>query len=162
MYTGPVVPVEHGEVAVPGTPESEPGKAAVLNRSIPLPEVMYNELVFSQVEQEAMRMGLTVVTNKCRVDDASLTKNVSVYAKSRPEVVIFDWDTLVTYVVQGVTTELESEEKDMIIQGGMTENKLLIKTNLGQLLAGMEKVAGDIASIQNSILNFLRSPGNSS
>lgn len=59
----------------------------------------------------------------------------------------FDRDTLVAYVVQGVTTELESEEQDVIIQSAMTGNKFFVKTNLGQLLAGMEKVAGDIASM---------------
>lgn len=71
ILSGLVVPVEHGEVAVPETPKSEPGKAAVLNRSIRLSEVMYNELLFSQVKQEATHMGLTVATNKSRVDDAS-------------------------------------------------------------------------------------------
>ena len=37
------------------------------------------------------------------------------------------------------------EEPDVTLKGGMTEHKLKVKDTLGQLLGGMEKIAGDVA-----------------
>ena len=116
-----------------------------------VPEVMYNELFFSQVKEEATKMGYTVV-NKCNISDSDLAivSKPSRYSLSKPDLVIYHSEELVAYVIHApVDEELNeelNEEPDVTLSAGMTENKLDIESQkLGQLLAGMEKVAGDIA-----------------
>ena len=113
-----------------------------------VPEVMYNELFFSQVKEEATKMGYTVVTNKCNISDSDLAivSKPSRYSLSKPDLVIYHSEELVAYVIHAPVDEEPNEEPDVTLSAGMTENKLDIESQkLGQLLARMEKVAGDIA-----------------
>ena len=122
-----------------------------------VPEVMYNELFFSQVKEEATKMGYTVVTNKCNISDSDLAivSTPSRYSLSKPDLVIYHSEELVGYVIHAPVDEEPNEElneePDVTLSAGVTENKLDIESQkLGQLLAGMEKVAGDIAFLHLS------------
>ena len=118
--------------------QPEPTTSVVPLLPIELPEIMYNEPFFSQIEKVATDMGLTVV-NKKNIDTSIISK-ASQYMNFRPDLVVYHSDNLVAYVVHTVDTE-----PDVTLMGGMTENKLLKREALGQLLGGMEKVAGDLA-----------------
>ena len=85
-------------------------------------------------------MGFTVVNNKKNIDTSIISK-ASQYMNSRPDLVVYHSDNLVAYVVHTA-----DPEPDVTLVGGMTENKLdKGRDALGQLMAGMEKVAGDLA-----------------
>ena len=122
-----------------------------------VPEVMYNELLFSQIKEEATKMGYTVVTKKSNVSDSNLAmvSKPSRYSHSKPDLVIYHSEELVAYMIHAPVDEEPNEElneePDVTLSAGVTENKLDIESQkFGQLLAGMEKVAGDIAILHLS------------
>ena len=133
--------VHTGEVSVPAPVEPIPAPPSLCN----IPEVMYNELFFSQVKEAATDMGFTVTTNKSNF--SGFISRASRYSSSKPDLVIYHGKELLAYVVHAPGKEPDSEEEpDVTLSAGMIENKLdEQQQHLGQLLAGMEKVAGDIA-----------------
>lgn len=114
-----------------------------------IPEEMYNEMLFSQIEKYAVNNGLAVVSNQSSVDgDVS---HCSQFFRSRPDLIIYHPESdnqkaayLLSTANEEQYMELD-EEPDMTLKGGMTEHKLKVKDALGQLLGGMEKVSGDVA-----------------
>ena len=110
-----------------------------------IPEEMYNEMLFSQIEKYAVNNGLAVVSNQSSVDgDVS---HYSQFFRSRPDLIIYNSksdDQKAAYLLSTANEE-QDMESDVTLKAGMTEHKLKVKDALGQLLGGMEKVAGDVA-----------------
>ena len=120
-----------------------------------IPEEMYNEMFFSQVETYAMENGFAVASNKSNVDGTVLQCS-QFFRSTRPDLIIYHQesdDQLAAYLLctsnEQQDTQSDEElamgESPVTLNAGVTEHKLKVKDNLGQLLAGMEKVAGDIA-----------------
>lgn len=100
-------------------------------------------------------MGYTVITNKSNISDLVIVSKPSRYSLSKPSRVIYHSEELVASVVHAPVDEESDkeldEEPDVTLSAGVTENKLDVKyQKLGQLLVGMEKVAGDIAFLHLS------------
>ena len=137
--------VHTGEVSVPAPvqPIPWPAPAPLCN----IPEAMYNELFFSQVKKAATDMGFTITTNKSNF--SGFISRVSRYSSSKPDLIIYHSKELhvLACVVHAPGIEPDSEEEpDVMLSASMIEKKLdEQQQHLGQLLAGMEKVAGDIA-----------------
>ena len=115
-----------------------------------IPETMLNEMVKCQVQKEAESMGFVVASNTSTIDNALIQG--SQYFNSRPDLTIYHSGKSVAYVIQGTQTDEETGEemdeephKVTITAGGVTEQKLKVKDDLGQLLRGMDKVAGHAA-----------------
>ena len=129
-------------------------KAQAVKKMLPaaskVPENMFSELILHQVKEVAERMGFIVASNTSVVGKDK-TKPFSQYYKSRPDFVVYHPKQTVAWVIQP-TVQADKEEMDVeqdnahaTISAGVAEFKLKVGDNLGQLLAGMEKVAGDVA-----------------
>ena len=127
------------------------------NSKIPplhLGEYAINQLICEQIADTAKSKGYIVRTNKS-VFNVSCTNKVSKYF-SRPDLVIYHPNRLRASIITAPCEEEPEEsshpsdeiEPNVTIRGGTTEHKQDIsgtKDIMGQLLAGMEKVAGEIA-----------------
>jgi hypothetical protein len=96
----------------------------------------------------ADRLGYIVTTNKS-LHPVFGNSNASKYWNSRPDLVIYKNDhAYVVITVEPASDETTTDETTTttILRGGVTENITDIPgTVLGQLLTGMDKVAGDLA-----------------
>ena len=122
---------------------------AIPQLPIPVPESMLNELIRCQVEPIAKDMGFSVTFNSGRLDDQAATQ-YSRYFNSRPDLTIYHPKKSVAYMVQHTQPVEEMEEEvdkeQVTLRGGMAENNSNVKSDdIGQLLAGMDKVAGHLA-----------------
>ena len=117
---------------------------------IRLDEISMNVLLCKAISDEAEKMGFTVATNT----SGSQKSKYSKYYKSRPDLTMYKNNCGYVVIDTGASEESEtptaaseeSETPTASISGGITENKLNKKGDVvGQLLAGMEKVAGDLA-----------------
>ena len=111
---------------------------------ISMDESAYNRILFQQIGAKANEMGFEVSMNTDLVP--GLTNSLaSKYYKSRPDIVMYMKDLV--YVVMSTSNETSEESTDeTTLEGAVTENKKSVGGDIrGQLLAGMEKVAGDLA-----------------
>ena len=103
-------------------------------------ELTNNQLLCVALGAKAEEMGYTVTTNTSSIPGICNSHSTK-YFNSRPDLAMYKGDRM--YIVMGKPSE-ESTQK-----GGMTENKNKIEKNKndveGQLLVGMEKMAGDLA-----------------
>ena len=102
-----------------------------------LKELTLNELVKNQISQVAGALGYVVETNKSKLFQhlGSTSHNTSIYSTSRPDLFLYHHKINQAYIVS---------DKETIL-AATTENKNDDATPLPQLLANMEKVAGDVA-----------------
>ena len=119
--------------------------------AIHLPEIANSQLMWSAISKKGAELGYIVTTNKSKIaiDDSGSTFNpqASKYFSSKPDLVLYNPKKLRVFVV--VTTDDEEDGiQNTVLNGVVTENKLEDNSNaVGQLLAGMEKVTGDLACI---------------
>ena len=118
-----------------------------------LPEVATNHVMWSRLYLTAVGMGYDVIENKssiAKVDDCHYNPQASKYYLSRPDIVLYKPKKLCAYInIVNVDDEIQSRQT--ILRGAVSENKLKLSDDssktMGQLLAEMEKVAGDSASM---------------
>ena len=117
-----------------------------------IPEDMYNEMFFSQVETYAVRNGLATIIASNKSSVGRKVSRFSQFFHSRPDLIIYHPESdseVAAYIILCTPPNMESDEEPgeslMTFKDGMTENKLDLKDAVGQLLAGMEKVAADLA-----------------
>ena len=123
--------------------------SSVLNDSasplcLELDENTYNQIIYQQFAPAAKERGYTIETNKVGTQHVS---NVSKYSSSRSDLVTYCPTALQGCVVfQPETISISEEPKEVTLRGSLTENKKDgSRDPMGQLLGGMEKLAGDIA-----------------
>ena len=113
---------------------------------VTVPENMCNRMVQYEVTRVAKGMGFTVKSNTS-VGDTE-TQPFSQYYRSRPDLIIYDKEVPAAVVVHTTVQTEEMDEQDhphVTISAGVAECKLRVGNNVGQLLAGMDKAAGDVA-----------------
>lgn len=104
-------------------------------------EVALNEQLKDEIQELAEKNGYIVTTDKAGELSGF---NASRYQRSRPDIIIYHPTHCHAFLVTGDCDE-DSEEEVSIV-AAVTENKLdSCDSAFPQLLAGMEKVAGDIA-----------------
>ena len=114
------------------------------------PEDAMNIIIKESVATICKEMGYRVYSDQSTIT-AYGNPNASQYYSSRPDLVLYNPNKLFGVCVGHVMTEEAeteegSEQNEQTLRGGMTENNKKIERDfLGQLLGGMEKVAGDIA-----------------
>ena len=102
-----------------------------------------NKLVCEEVSRRAEEMGYIVMTNKSSIA-GSYNSQASRYYKSRPDLVMYKKNC--GYIVMETGEEPTATTTTTCLSDGITENKNTLQVDaVGQLLAGMEKVAGDLA-----------------
>ena len=98
-------------------------------------------------------MGYTVTTNKSSIAGLD-NSQASKYFRSRPDLVMYKENRVYIVMENEPASDETSEESTdktttittTTLQGAMTENKKTIQGDVvGQILAGMEKVAWDLA-----------------
>ena len=114
------------------------------------PEDALNVAIKESVAAICKENGYRVFSDQSTIS-AYGNPNASQYYLSRPDLVLYNPKKLSSVcvghtVTEEKETEEESEQNEQALRGGMTENKKKVeRDHLGQLLGGMEKVAGDIA-----------------
>lgn len=114
--------------------------------NVDFPEVAFNAALFDQINKVAQMKGYQVFANKSNTTNTVSCKPfpVSTYFNSRPDLVLYQDTDCRAYLVKYNSKEPEEEEEVTL----RAESKLHIDVEvkvLGQLLAEMEKVAGDLA-----------------
>ena len=102
-------------------------------------ELTNNQLLCAALGAKAEGMGYTVTTNTSSIPGICNSHSTK-YFNSRPDLAMYKSNRI--YTVMGKPSE------ESTLEGGMKENKNKIEKNkndVGQLLAGMEKMAGDLA-----------------
>ena len=123
-------------------------------RGMQVPEIANNKFLSDIVTQKARDMGYMVTTNKSSLTGTS--SKASKYFLSRPDLVLYHPDKCHgCVIIAEESSETQSDETPsapsspqtrVILKAGLTEKKPYQNSSdtLGQLLAGMEKVAGDM------------------
>ena len=107
-------------------------------------ETTKNKIVCTEVRRKAEEMGFTVTTNTSKSSNLHASK----YYSSRPDLVMYKENCGYIVTETSASEELidETTATTAALHGGVTENKNKMNCDVeGQLLAGMEKVAGDLA-----------------
>lgn len=112
-----------------------------------LGELTNDHLLCTAVAAKAQQMGYTVTSNTSSIS-GSCNSRSSKYYNSRPDLAMYKGGRM--YVLMRKPSEESTTEdtstSESTLKGGMTENKN--KDVEGQLLGGMEKMAGDLAYLQ--------------
>ena len=117
-----------------------------------LPDIATSHVMWSRLYHAAVGMGYDVIENKssiAKVGDCHYNPQASKYYLSRPDIVLYKPKKLCAYInVVDVDDESQSMQT-LIVLRGANKLKLLDDSSkvMGQLLAEMEKVAGDLASM---------------
>ena len=108
---------------------------------IQLDEITMNVLVFKAISDEAEKMGFTVATNT----SGSQKSKYSKYYKSRPDLAMYKNNF--GYIVIDTGASQESETPTAASEESETPTAAISEKGdaVGQLLAGMDKLAGDLA-----------------
>ena len=134
---------------VPGIPDFSvqlpPVPVQLPHEELELDETTKNRIVCAAVRRKAEKMGFIVTTNT----SGSGNSRASKYYNSRPDLAMYKENCGFIVMESSACEELTDETTTATtaaLHGGMTENKNKINSDVeGQLLAGMEKVAGDLA-----------------
>lgn len=116
---------------------------------LPCVEITRNQIICDMIVPRATEMGYIVKTNTSAAVEGESPWPVSKFFNSRPDLVIYHPQKLqACLVVSDEESDTESlEDEKVTLRSGITENKNVTKrSGKAQLLAGMDKVAGDIAS----------------
>jgi hypothetical protein len=112
-------------------------------------ELTTNSMLVDVLSTKAECLGYTVTTNK---SGSGTVAKASKYYNSRPDLAIYQEDCAYVVIKAAPASDETSEESTddettttNTLIGGVTENKIKVSGNVGQLLAGMDKVAGDLA-----------------
>ena len=125
---------------------------SILDFSVQLPheeleldEMTKNRITCAAVRRKAEKMGFIVTTNTSGSGDSRASK----YYNSRPDLAMYKENCGYIVMETSACEELTDETTTATtaaLHGDITENKNKINSDVeGQLLAGMEKVAGDLA-----------------
>lgn len=79
-----------------------------------IPEDMYNEIFFSQVETYAVRNGLAIASNKSSVGGYRKVSRFSQFFRSRPDLIIYHPESdseIATYIMLCTPPDTESDEE---------------------------------------------------
>ena len=115
------------------------------HEELELDEMTKNRITCAAVRRKAEKMGFIVTTNTSGSGDSRASK----YYNSRPDLAMYKENCGYIVMETSACEELTDETTTATtaaLHGGITENKNKINCDVvGQLLAGMEKVAGDLA-----------------
>ena len=104
--------------------------------------VRHNSMIYNQIAAIAHAKGYIVESNRSKTQ-GELTKRVSKYYASRPDLLIYHPADLRAAVIAPDPAQSGYEEAD---QGDADKDEVTLRGGSeGQLLGGMEKVAGEVA-----------------
>ena len=115
---------------------------------VSFPEDALNILLCHQISKYVVQRGYVCHTNKSEAGESLISRG-SIYFRSRPDIFLYNPSKLkcaAVILVNEPERSAEGGEGGNTIRGGITESLTKVrKDKQGQLLAGMEKVAADIA-----------------
>lgn len=115
-------------------------------------ELTRNKILMENISEQAIGKGYSVSTNTSSgIEGYNSSYKTSRYHLSRPDLTIFHPKSYSAYLLMTKDDEDDETDRGMrmdFLQAGTTENKLTTGgggDGLPQLLAGMEKIAGDLS-----------------